>query len=992
TGGLYVNYRATNVLINMGADTLVFGANGSSYNYGIRIAGNAGSPQNVTIRGGWIIHGGGSSSDGNNCLEIAGGYGVLVDSVSMVINGTNGACVTSIPPEGRSISATNGSTISWNTSNKEVEIWGGRYISYVTGYTSRCSYDGAVFLLANAAQVSDGQHNFIIHDIVIENAPCQGIVTYGVCKVYRNTITVDCRNFMYSYPSSNFCESQANAYCILARMVNEGSEYYDNVLMAGNNYYGADGGFELEGCIGTPDKPVIFRNNYMNIHRGWDVHYGWVTAKGFKIRRADQGGYIPNKYVRIYENDIFVYAHTDTVNYKAYGRRAAGFYVNANANVADESIIIERNYIRAIILDTTRYMSYTAPEASGFLFMTDDYINQWTVRYNHVESNHHMYHFGGFDAGGDNWSNIYEDTLIAIDTAAGPTQQIGMFVSGDDGTFSRYGNVVRDSYWIPDTLFRVFDFHEYGGAKSAKVTRTVKVYVRGNNGLPVVGASVRVINNFGQNVFTAQTDSGGLARGVATIHFGTYGIEDSTNFEFNDFVFSATRGGDSSGISFTVTAGNYRDTLTLQNTVGTGTWRDDEPGGPDDNIPPGKIIDLGAAPGGNDDEVLLTWTAPGDDGSSGQAYLYDARYSTSSITGSNWYGAIQVTGEPTPGYAGSSESFMVRGLPPGDSYYFAVKTRDEVGNWSEVSNVVSVEGAGDASPPGPIVDLDAASGFNLGEIYLTWTATGDDGSVGTADRYEVRYSGAEFTGTGWDGAILSDVEPTPFPAGARMSCVLSGLQPGERYYVAVKAYDDADNESGISNVVSAISQYDIALGSDDTINIRSPGLNSAVSNSQPYLVVENVDGTSPITYLFELSDDSTFSLLTAAEIVAEQPGGVTAWKVPVSLSMGVTYYWHVKSSTDLFSEVASFSVIPFTHVYPNPFNPPLHGNATFAELPENSEIILMTVSGSTVRKLTGTAGEAIWDGTNESGSGVASGTYLWFLEGSDVKGKLIVVR
>ena len=72
--------------------------------------------------------------------------------------------------------------------------------------------------------------------------------------------------------------------------------------------------------------------------------------------------------------------------------------------------------------------------------------------------------------------------------------------------------------------------------------------------------------------------------------------------------------------------------------------------------------------------ITLTWTAPGDDGSTGTATTYDIRYSTSAITEGNWASATQVTGEPTPAAAGTNQTMVVSGLSPSTTYYFAIKT------------------------------------------------------------------------------------------------------------------------------------------------------------------------------------------------------------------------------------------------------------------------------------------------------------------------------
>ncbi len=110
--------------------------------------------------------------------------------------------------------------------------------------------------------------------------------------------------------------------------------------------------------------------------------------------------------------------------------------------------------------------------------------------------------------------------------------------------------------------------------------------------------------------------------------------------------------------------------------------------GPPDTTPPADITDL-AASNPQSNSVDLSWTAPGDDGTTGTASSYDVRYSTSTITEVNWDSASQASGEPTPSSAGSPESMTVSGLDPETPYFFAIKTSDEVPNVSGLSNVVS---------------------------------------------------------------------------------------------------------------------------------------------------------------------------------------------------------------------------------------------------------------------------------------------------------------
>ena len=85
----------------------------------------------------------------------------------------------------------------------------------------------------------------------------------------------------------------------------------------------------------------------------------------------------------------------------------------------------------------------------------------------------------------------------------------------------------------------------------------------------------------------------------------------------------------------------------------------------------------------------LTWIAPGDNANTGTASQYDLRYSTSNITSTNFSSATQATGEPTPTTAGTTQNMTVTGLTSNTLYYFALKTADEIPNWSAISNVPS---------------------------------------------------------------------------------------------------------------------------------------------------------------------------------------------------------------------------------------------------------------------------------------------------------------
>jgi hypothetical protein len=105
-----------------------------------------------------------------------------------------------------------------------------------------------------------------------------------------------------------------------------------------------------------------------------------------------------------------------------------------------------------------------------------------------------------------------------------------------------------------------------------------------------------------------------------------------------------------------------------------------------DNTPPSAVTDL-VASNPTAHSITLSWTAPGDNGSTGTAAQYNLRYSSAPITESNWGSTQGVAGLPNPKPAGSRESFEVTSLGAGITYYFALRTADKKPNWSSISNV-----------------------------------------------------------------------------------------------------------------------------------------------------------------------------------------------------------------------------------------------------------------------------------------------------------------
>ena len=309
--------------------------------------------------------------------------------------------------------------------------------------------------------------------------------------------------------------------------------------------------------------------------------------------------------------------------------------------------------------------------------------------------------------------------------------------------------------------------------------------------------------------------------------------------------------------------------------------------------------------------VALSWTAPGDDGATGTATTYDVRYSTSTITAGNWASATQATGEPAPSVAGSAETFTVTGLSESTTYYFAIKTSDEVPNESAISNVPSTATA-DGTAPADVTDL-ATGTVTTSSVALSWTAPGDDGATGTATTYDVRYSTSTITAGNWASATQATGEPAPSVAGSAETFTVTGLSESTTYFFAIKTSDEEPNESGLSNVPSTATATtapdavtDLATGTVTTSSVAlswtAPGDDGATGTATTYDVRYS---TSTIT-----AGNWASATQAAGEPAPSVAGSAETFTV-TGLSESTTYYFAIKTSDEVPNESA-ISNVPST--------------------------------------------------------------------------------
>ena len=116
-------------------------------------------------------------------------------------------------------------------------------------------------------------------------------------------------------------------------------------------------------------------------------------------------------------------------------------------------------------------------------------------------------------------------------------------------------------------------------------------------------------------------------------------------------------------------------------------------------------------------------------------------------------------------------------------------------------SLVIPSGGIDTISPIEVSDLSLSSP-TTSSIVLIWKAPGDDGRIGTAFQYDIRYSRSAITEQNWDSTFQVSGENPPSPADQVDNFRILNLASGTKYYFALKTMDEVFNESGLSNNIS----------------------------------------------------------------------------------------------------------------------------------------------------------------------------------------------
>jgi chitodextrinase len=181
-------------------------------------------------------------------------------------------------------------------------------------------------------------------------------------------------------------------------------------------------------------------------------------------------------------------------------------------------------------------------------------------------------------------------------------------------------------------------------------------------------------------------------------------------------------------------------------------------------------------------------------------------------------------------------------------------------------------------------------------VQLTWTAPGDDGPVGTATQYDLRYSTAAITAANFAAATQWASMPTPAISGTSQTVTVTGLASSTTYYFALKAQDDAGNWAAVSNIISRTTPAapDLTRPAPIALNVTS-----------------RTDTTATLGWT-AVGDSANWSTATTVtgEPAPAAPGTAQTYVVR-NLLRQTAYYFAIKT-TDDSGNVSDLSSVPTT--------------------------------------------------------------------------------
>lgn len=186
--------------------------------------------------------------------------------------------------------------------------------------------------------------------------------------------------------------------------------------------------------------------------------------------------------------------------------------------------------------------------------------------------------------------------------------------------------------------------------------------------------------------------------------------------------------------------------------------------------------------------------------------------------------------------------------------------------------------AGDEVAPATVEDLRAIDSTST-SVTLEWTSPGDNEFEGFADRLVIRYSQNPITPGNFASAQLAQNIPAPSAGGETQQFIVAGLEPSTQYYFALRAFDEVNNASAVSNVVASRTRASGAGVAESMHLLSACGQTGIVGTALPVAIkVVDPEGFGVPDYPVDfavtaggggIDGESERSLLTDGEGIAE---------------------------------------------------------------------------------------------------------------------------
>jgi hypothetical protein len=225
-------------------------------------------------------------------------------------------------------------------------------------------------------------------------------------------------------------------------------------------------------------------------------------------------------------------------------------------------------------------------------------------------------------------------------------------------------------------------------------------------------------------------------------------------------------------------------------------------------------------------------------------------------------------------------------------------------------------------------------------------------------------------------------------------------------HIPLEAVDTIGTGGGIVNFDGGSGEVKVnippsSFDSNITIRVKLPDTSPSATKSfmgdvsvKDIFVEINTGGIQPKKPVEIVMDYSSLGSIDEDKLVIARYDDVRGVWIPLKSYVDKTNK-KIRAYTDHFSVFGILSVTPASNisdpkVAPNPLRPSKgagYTSMTFSNLPANVNVIIYSVSGVKIKKLTtDSSGIALWDGKNEDGKSVASGVYFALIKnGSSTK-------